>query len=273
MADTAPTAPIVVGVDGSQAAINAALWAIDEAVARDVPLRIVHVLGAEEDPAAPADTFRIEIQYAESSMRAATAAVKDTDKPVKIETDILWGPVTTGLINESQDAAMVCVGSVGIGEVARELFGSTAATLAQKAHCPVAIIRTTHVKPVARPDWIVVVVDEDSDNDTVVEFAMNEARLRRAPILAVGVPDEDFGETPYDELDRRLEKWKHRYPDVRVYPVGTSAGLAGFLGGNTDESVQLAVVGRADAYETAQIIGPHSHPILRHGECSVLIVR
>jgi nucleotide-binding universal stress UspA family protein len=273
MTDTAPIAPIVVGVDGSQAGVNAALWAIDEAIDRDVPLRIVHVLGAEEDPAAPADAFSLEIQYAESSLRAATAVVKDTEKPVKIETDILWGPVATGLINESQSASMVCVGSVGIGVVARELFGSTAATLAEKAHCPVAIIRTPHVKPVAGPDWIVVVVDEDRDNDTVVEFAMNEARLRKAPILAVGVSDEDFGETPYDELDRRLEKWKRRYPDVRVYPVGTRSGLAGFLGGNTDESVQLAVVGRSDAYEVAQIIGPHSHPILRHGECSVLIVR
>ena len=37
---------------------------------------------------------------------------------------------------------MICVGSVGIGAVAREFLGSTAAALAEKAHCPVAIIRT-----------------------------------------------------------------------------------------------------------------------------------
>ena len=34
------SAPVVVGVDGSDAAINAAKWAIDEAISRDVPLRI-----------------------------------------------------------------------------------------------------------------------------------------------------------------------------------------------------------------------------------------
>jgi hypothetical protein len=31
------SAPVVVGVDGADAAINAAIWAIDEATSRDVP--------------------------------------------------------------------------------------------------------------------------------------------------------------------------------------------------------------------------------------------
>jgi nucleotide-binding universal stress UspA family protein len=271
MVKTAPGAPIVVGVDGSQAAINAVVWAIDEAVNRDVPLRIVQVLPIERDSAA--DAFSIEAQYAESSLRAVTAAVKATKKPVNIETDILWGPVDSALVNESQSAAMICVGSVGIGPVAREFLGSTAATLAEKAHCPVAIIRTPHDKPVSGTDWIVVAVNDDPDNDAVIEYALNEAQLRQAPILAVGVPDNDFGETPSDQVDGRLEKWKQRYPGQHIYPVSTRAGLAGFLAENKDESVQLAVIGRVDAYDVAQIVGPHSHPILRHGECSVLVVR
>lgn len=59
-----------VGVDGSDAAINATKWAVDEAISRDVPLRIVHVMHIEEEPAAPADAFRLDVQYAESSLRA-----------------------------------------------------------------------------------------------------------------------------------------------------------------------------------------------------------
>jgi nucleotide-binding universal stress UspA family protein len=65
------SAPVVVGVDGSDAAIDAAIWAIDEAISRDVPLRIVHVTHIEEQPAVPEDTFRLDVQYAESSLRAA----------------------------------------------------------------------------------------------------------------------------------------------------------------------------------------------------------
>ena len=76
-----------------QAAISAAIWAIDEAVSRDVPPRIVQALPIEKDSTAPADGFSIETQYAESSLRTVTAAVKGTKRPVKVETDILWGPL------------------------------------------------------------------------------------------------------------------------------------------------------------------------------------
>jgi len=264
--------PVVVGVDGSDAAIDAAKWAIDEAISRDVALRIVNVTHVEREPASPEDDFRLEVQYAESSLRAATAAVEANGKPVKIETEILWGSPDTALINESRKASMVCVGSVGIGAIASQLWGSTAATLAEKAYCPVAIIRSPHNPPASGPDWIVVVVDDHADNESVIEHAMIEARLRNAPVHAVGVWEEDFGEIPYDELDRRIEKWKTHYPDVRVYPVATRAGIARFLADTNDESVQLTVVGDADVPNVVQIIGPHSRPLVAHGDCSVLVV-
>jgi nucleotide-binding universal stress UspA family protein len=195
------SAPVVVGIDGSGAAINAAKWAVDEAISRDVPLRIVLVTHIEGQPVAPGDDFRLDLQYAEWSLRAATAAVEATGKPVKIETDILWGSPDTALINESRTAAMICVGSVGIGAIAKELWGSTAARLAEKAYCPVAIIRSPHNQPPSGPDWIVVAVQGHADDESVIEYAMDEARLRHAPVLAVGVWQEDFGETGYDDLD------------------------------------------------------------------------
>lgn len=266
------SAPVVVGVDGSDAAVDAAKWAIAEAVSRDVPLRIVQVVHIEGQPDAPKDAFRLDVQYAESSLRAATAAVEATGKPVKIETEILWGSPDTALINESRNASLVCVGSVGIGAMAREMWGSTAASLAEKAYCPVAVIRYPHTAPASGPDWIAVVVEDHADNEAVIEQAMEEARLRDAPVLGVGVWREDFGGTSYDELDRRIEKWKKHYPDVHLYPVASKASFTGFLAENKDISVQLAVVGGADACDVAHIVGPHSHPLVAHGECSVLVV-
>ena len=47
------------------------------------------------------------------------------EEPVTVETQILWGPPDTALIDESHGAAMVCVGSLGIGPIARKLLGST----------------------------------------------------------------------------------------------------------------------------------------------------
>ena len=37
---------VVVGVNGSQAAVSAAKWAIDEAISRQMPLRLVYVTRA-----------------------------------------------------------------------------------------------------------------------------------------------------------------------------------------------------------------------------------
>lgn len=265
------SAPVVVGVDGSDAAINAAVWAADEAISRNVPLRIVHVTHIEE-PAPPEGAFSLEVQYAETSLRTAAAVVKHLGKPVTVETQILWGSPDTALIDESANAAMVCVGSVGIGPFARTVVGSTAAALAQKARCPVAVIRTLHHPPARGTGRIVVVVEDRADNESVIEHAMDEARLRKAPVLAVGVWQEDLGATPYDELDRRIDKWQRRYPDVHIHPVATRAGVTRFLATNKDESVQLAVIGGADATQVPHIIGPHSHPLVPHGECSVLVV-
>ncbi len=90
--------PIVVGIDGSQAAIDAALWAADEAVTRKVPLRLVHVIEVEddfdcdmdEDPAEIAKAWP-ESEYGRASLRAASAAVRSTGKALTLETQIVWG--------------------------------------------------------------------------------------------------------------------------------------------------------------------------------------
>ena len=54
---------VVVGIDGSDAAIAAALWAADEAIARDLPLRLIHA--ADVAAAHPRGDFRLQITEAE----------------------------------------------------------------------------------------------------------------------------------------------------------------------------------------------------------------
>ena len=46
----APYSPsVVVGIDGSRAALDAALWAVDEAVSRDIPLRLVYAIDSTDN--------------------------------------------------------------------------------------------------------------------------------------------------------------------------------------------------------------------------------
>ena len=131
-----------------------------------------------------ADDYYEDIHHAEASLRAAQAAVEAAGKPVKVETAILDGPPGPALVEESRDADIICVGSVGIGRYARSILGSTATDLAEKAHCPVAIIRPQEEQPRHAINWVVVEVNEQPDNEAVVEVAIQEAKLRQAPVLA-----------------------------------------------------------------------------------------
>lgn len=261
--------PVVVGIDGSQAAITAALWGIDEAISRGVPLRLLSVI----KPTHPSpDDYDRDLAHAEASLREAQTAVEASGKPVKVETAIPRGPAGEVLVEESRDAEMVCVGSVGIGRYARSILGSTATELAEKAHCPVAVVRSEPDQPASDINWIVVRMTDAPDDEPVVEHAVREAKLRQAPLLALGGRPEDLGDIPHDGFDRCVQEWRRRHPDVHVYPITTKADIARFLREN-DERVQLAVISGADAGQLAKIVGPHGHPIFQHAECSALVIR
>jgi nucleotide-binding universal stress UspA family protein len=80
--------PVVVGIDGSDAAIGAAQWAAKEAVHQDVPLRLVHVIQTTDGPMASATDYPAEEEYAESCLHAARLAVEAIGLPVT--TSILY---------------------------------------------------------------------------------------------------------------------------------------------------------------------------------------
>lgn len=264
-----PHAPVVVGIDGSDTAIHAAQWAVDEAVSRSVPLRLVSVIKATHPSK---EDYYADVHHAETALRAASAAIEATGKPVKVETTTQSGPAGAVLIGESRDADLICVGSVGIGRYARALLGSTASELAERARCPVAVIRPPTDQRQGDVNWIVVVLNHEPDNQAVAEAAMVEAELRHAPVLALGAPADDLDDSRHDGLERQVQQWKSRYPEVHLYPIATRDDIAHFLE-HHHERVQLAVIGPSDAGQLARIIGPQGHPVFRHALSSVLVVR
>ncbi len=261
---------IVVGIDGSDAAINAAKWAVAEAVSRNIPLRLIHAIPQRHGDAAGDDS--LDIEYAQTSLRAADAALQAMGQPVKVECDVVHGSSESALVNESRDAAMVCVGSVGTGWVARRFLGSTADTVARNAHCPVAVIRCSREAAGSDDGYVAVAVEESANNDAVLEHGFREARLREAPILAMGVWRWGLGEIPYRQLEHRLGPWVSRHREVHVQPAAARRGPAEFLT-HTSEPVQLAVVSSEEADKVARMVGPiTAHPGGNQG-CSVLVVR
>jgi nucleotide-binding universal stress UspA family protein len=270
MRELATPQPVVVGIDGSKAAMRAALWAVDEAMSRDAPLRLLSAIGQEGTQVT-----------AEMAIRHAITAIEATGKPVKIETEVSHGPAIGSLISASASAAMVCVGAVGLRHFRPGRVGSTAAALAVSARCPVAIIRgrDDHVQPPAQQ--IVVEVDGSPDNGVLLGAAIEQARLRSAAIRAIicrqtapgnnAAPDTEGDRRALADLDRRLTRWKRRHPDLRVESVAVHGSLLEYLAYNR-RSVRLVIVGARNRKHVSELVGPAGAAILQDADCSLLIV-
>jgi nucleotide-binding universal stress UspA family protein len=231
-------ATVVVGVDGSKAATDAARWAVDEAVSRDIPLRLVSVV----DQSHPSGAGRLAA--ARSVLRDAQRAVEGAGKPVKIETEILTGTPLAKLVEESRSAAMICVGAIGLDH-AHHGVGSLSAALAASALCPVAVICQPRGRSAnSRVSRVVV----EADNAAVLGCAFEEARLRVAPLRAILVAGSDVGDgkrLAEAQLSRRIAQWTRRYPDVPVECTVVRGNVDKYLAANGEPDQLFVTDSRA----------------------------
>jgi nucleotide-binding universal stress UspA family protein len=243
--------PVVVGVDGSTASLNALRWAVAEAAIRDVPIRLVHAVSHVSPRTAPASRCGDEV------LLRAEDEVSDRGSTLRVESVRVPGKAGEVLLRESRNALMICVGARSQVRSAGTLFGATTTTLAAQAHCPVAIIRSEADGSVSEGGVVSVVLNDEPDNDAVVQCAMEEGRLRNATVR---------------QIDRRVDSWVRRYPDVPVEIVAAGSGRRYRRSGG-DVGFELAVVGNSDADVIGTLGVPNCHPILGYPECSVLLVR
>ena len=250
-------AAVVVGVDGSQAALNAVRWAVAEAANRGVALRLVHASPRATRRRGPIKIDRDD-EGIDSPLREAEDLIEVGRARVAVESAVVCGDPESALVIESRNAALVCIGSLASERPGHSSLGSTGAALAVHAHCPVAVVRTNRDGSWAKTGVISVVLNDDDDNDEVVHAAMQQGRLRRATVR---------------QVDRRRNSWVRKYPDVRVETVACGTGRHYADRRRDDDGLQLAVVGRSDANTIAGLATPNCHPIMGYPDCSVLIVR
>jgi nucleotide-binding universal stress UspA family protein len=139
---------IVVGVDGSQGAAAALRWAAAEARLRGAHLRAVHawnmptIAYAGSGFVAP-PSFEDDLgQAAETGLSQWLEAAKAELDGIEVERRVVEGPAPTALTDAAADAELLVVGSRGLGSFGELLLGSVSHQAAQRAHCPVVIVRT-----------------------------------------------------------------------------------------------------------------------------------
>jgi nucleotide-binding universal stress UspA family protein len=138
--------PIVVGVDGSPASRAALRWAVQEADRRGCPVDAVlawqggygMMIGA-----VPADVMfqMAPEQDRDSWHHVLDDAVAEVSARGEVRTLLVSQDAGPALVEASENAALLVVGSRGAGSLRGALLGSVSAYCLRHASCPVVVLR------------------------------------------------------------------------------------------------------------------------------------
>lgn len=144
---------ILVGVDGSPASRKALEWAGDEAVRHKSELVLLTAYLAPPPPpssggisptVSPHEAAGSEEATRDTAKRLLMDAIRDVlgeDPPVVVHPRVIEGNAAKLLIDLSEDADVLVVGSRGYGGFAGLLLGSVSQNVAAHAKCTVVVVR------------------------------------------------------------------------------------------------------------------------------------
>jgi nucleotide-binding universal stress UspA family protein len=141
--------PVVVGIDGSENAVTALAWAIEEAGRRAVTLQVVHgwevpfavpPMGVALAPLDPKEFEADSNAMLDSAVDGALARAEH--RPSSVEKLAVNAPGTRALLDVGEGSGLVVVGSRGRGGFKGLLLGSVSQQVLHRAPGPVAVIPT-----------------------------------------------------------------------------------------------------------------------------------
>jgi nucleotide-binding universal stress UspA family protein len=181
---------VVVGVDGSQHAQCALTWAAEQAVLEGRPLTVVHAAGegdlrttAWAGVEAGPPELRDVLGSARKVVTAAVSLVETAQPGLDVRGVPLVGDARHALIDLSDTAHLVVVGSRGRGTLRSMLLGSVSVSVAKHARCPVVVTRPGGHGVVK--DGVLVGADGTAESLPVIEFAFRQASLRGVPLTVM----------------------------------------------------------------------------------------
>lgn len=138
---------ILVGVDGSSGSSRALSWALDEARRRGVPVEVVSVwedpyrFFGEYVPIAVAERQEMSVfgRTAHALESARRQAAREAPEVPLVLSEVEGSPAGV-LVARSAEAAMLVVGSRGLGGLTGFLVGSVSQQCVAHAHCPVVVV-------------------------------------------------------------------------------------------------------------------------------------
>ena len=276
----------VVGIDGSQADEAALQWAVRDAAARRGRLRVVSSYAWElRNPwertfAVDGPELKTLQTKAERLVAGVVERISYNHPTLNVTGAAIEGGAVDIFMAESEHADVLVLGSRSLDKVHSRVLGSVSATVAARAHCPVAVV---HCEDKSDPDAEVLVgVHDGSNSDGQYGFAFEYAHRHRLGLRAVMCWWPGLGEDPMrvaDILDRAqvaleatLRPWQDKYPDVRATADVSTDHAVERLSRSSLGQAAVVVGSRGRHALAGSMLGSVSQGVLHHAACPVIVV-
>ncbi|PRX45209.1 nucleotide-binding universal stress UspA family protein [Prauserella shujinwangii] len=288
-------APIVVGVDSTEASLRAVRWAANTAAKHRAPLHLVHAAGFPDlyvgSTMPPPEAFKEELRKQKWEALHEAKRVAEQVADIQVEARFETDPPIPYLIRASRGARMIVLGSSGRTGVIGTLIGSTTMALVSHAHSPVVSVRDDYEEiPAADDRPVVVGIDGSELSERAQAYAFDEASFRGVELVAVHTwsdADSEFAfsqtrmyydweplrDTEERRLAERLAGWQEKYPDVHVRRVLVRDRPRHELL-EWSKKAQLVVVGsHGRGGFRGMLLGSTSQALIHSAQCPVMVAR
>ncbi|MCE1179461.1 MAG: universal stress protein [Micrococcales bacterium] len=253
---------IVVGIDGSEAAAKAAVWAATWAGESG---RAVHLIQAVKPTASGVP----ERALAEAQESLATVAAS-IDTGLGVTSEIAETNPVTAMVQASRSADALVLGTGGEDGWAGLPVGSVASNIAASVYCPTVIIPPT-AEPTPHAGMPVVVgVDGSPEGAAAVRYAAELAHSERRPLLlAASGPDA----SALDELLQRTSAAVERaVPGQRVDTRVSDGDRREFLSELSEEAALVVLATHGHHGVGGFLLGETSQAMVGAAHCPVLVL-
>ncbi len=265
---------VAVGVDGSPESLAAADWAAREAVRRRVPLRLVNAAAPAPGLAGPADPHSAPVTV-NWSPYAVADELRRAHPAAEITVDQIAGQALPVLFAAADEAALVVLGSRGVGAAAGFLLGSVALTVAGQAPVPVVLVRAARTSEARGGGDVVLGLDLVRPGEGVLRFAFDAAARRSGTLRVVhgwsqGPPAGPDAGT--EVLAAALAPWREHYPQVRVSGEAVTADPAHHLLAASADAALLVLGRHEPPTRLSPHLGPTTHTVLHQAPLPVAVI-